>query len=75
MFGVEEGVGGDAGVFVGVEEAALVFDVEDDSVFGGVALEVAKGEGVVGFLVDADGEGWIDVVGGYLGEDLFAQSV
>lgn len=55
LAGVEEGVGGDAVLFVGGEEAGLVSDVEDDAIFLGVGAEILQREGVEGFFVDADG--------------------
>ena len=44
LFGVEEGFGGEGAFFVAREESALVFYVEDYTVFFGVALEISKGE-------------------------------
>lgn len=53
----------------------MVFDVEDDAVVVVVLTKVLQGEVVVSFLVDADREGGVNVIGGDLRKEFFAQGI
>lgn len=75
LLGVEEGIGGDVGFFVGGEEAILVFDIENHPLLFGFGLEVAKRELVECLLIHADRKRGINVVGGDVGHDFLANSV